>query len=389
MSFASVTENPSVDFELSEEERLLREEVRRFAEERIRPGLAEREESGDLPLEILRELGEMGLLGMMVPERWGGAGLSALSYVLAVEELARVCPSVAVTMSVTNSVCCWPIVHFGSEELCARVLPTLAGGGTLGGFGLTEPGSGSDAGSLRTRAVRDGDEWVLDGEKAWVTNAGFAAWYVVLARSEGRGANRGISAFVVPGEAPGLRVGTPERKLGLKASRTAPLFFEGCRITAANLLGEEGKGFKIALATLDHSRLGIAAQAVGIHQRALELAVAYARERVQFGVPIAEHQAVSFQIAEMSTALAASRTLTRYAALREGRRDGGRLAAEAKLLASEAANRACYQALQIHGGNGFSSDYEISRLYRDVRVTTIYEGTSEMQRWVISRQLLA
>jgi acyl-CoA dehydrogenase len=378
-----------VEFDLSEEQKLLRGEVRRFAEERIRPGLESRDRGGEFPSDILREAGELGLLGMMVPERWGGAGLSALSYVVAVEELARVCPSVAVSMSVSNSVCCWPIVHFGSDDLRQRVLPDLASGEAIGAFGLTEPNSGSDAGSLRTRAERDGEEWVLNGEKAWITNAGYAGWYVVVARSSRQGELGGISAFVVPADAPGLEVGTPEKKLGLRASRTAPLRFENCRIPLANLLGEEGQGFKIALATLDHSRLGIAAQAVGIHQRAVELAVAYARERVQFGVPIAEHQAVSFQIAEMSTALAASRTLAQYAAVREGKRDGGRLAAEAKLLASEAANRACYQALQIHGGNGFSDDYEISRLYRDVRVTTIYEGTSEMQRWVISRQLLA
>lgn len=378
-----------MDFDLSEEQKLLRDEVRRFAEERIRPGVGARDHSGEFPIDILREAGELGLLGMMVPERWGGAGLGALSYVIAVEELARVCPSVAVSMSVSNSVCCWPIVHFGSDDLRQRVLPDLASGGSIGAFGLTEPDSGSDAASLRTRAERAGEEWVLNGEKAWITNAGHAGWYVVVARSSGEAGKGGISAFVVPADTPGLEVGTPEKKLGLRASRTAPLRFENCRIPVGNLLGEEGQGFKIALATLDHSRLGIAAQAVGIHQRAVELAVAYARERVQFGVPIAEHQAVSFQIAEMSTALAAARTLARYAALREGKRDGGRLAAEAKLLASEAANRACYQALQIHGGNGFSDDYEISRLYRDVRVTTIYEGTSEMQRWVISRQLLA
>ncbi len=377
-----------VGFELTEEQEILRGEVRRFAEERIRPGLAERDRERRFPAAIVREMGEMGLLGMLVEERHGGAGFSPLSYVIAVEELARVCPSTAVTMSVSNSVCCWPIAHFGSEELKRRVLPALASGAGLGAFALTEPGSGSDAGSLQTRAERRGGEWVLDGEKAWVSNAGYATHYVVVARTDPDAGKRGISAFVVPADAPGLEVGEPEKKLGLRASRTAPLAFRECRVAAENLLGEAGQGFKIALATLDHSRLGIAAQSVGIHQRALELAVEYARDRVQFGVPIGRHQGVGFQLAEMATRLEAARLLTRHAALEESGSRAGRLASEAKLFASEAANLACYQALQIHGGNGFSEDYEISRLYRDVRVTSIYEGTSEMQRWVIARHLL-
>lgn len=378
------------DFGFTAEQELLRGEVRRFAEERIRPGVAERDRAHRFPEELLQELGDLGLLGMLVEERWGGTGFDPVSYVLAVEELARVCPSTAVTMSVTNSVCCWPIQRYGSDELRARVLAPLAAGETIGGFGLTEPGSGSDAGSLRTTARRDGDAWVLDGEKAWITNAGFAGFYVVVARSRPDEGSRGLSAFVVPSDAPGLRVGTPEDKLGLRASRTAPLYFDGCRIPASNLLGEEGEGFRIVLATLDHSRLGIAAQAVGIHQRALELAVSYAKDRVQFGVPIARHQAVQFKIAEMATALAASRTLTHYAASESEseRPDAGRLASEAKAMASEAANRACWESLQIHGGNGFCEEYEIARLYRDVRVTTIYEGTSEMQRLVVARHLL-
>jgi alkylation response protein AidB-like acyl-CoA dehydrogenase len=377
-----------MDFGLSEEQRLLQQEVRRFAEERIRPGTAERDRNHEFPADIVAEMGEMGLLGMLVPEEYGGTGLDLLSYVVVVKELARVCPSVAVTMSVTNSVCCWPIVTYGSEDLKRAVLPGLASGESLGGFGLTEPGSGSDAGSLRTSAVRDGDHWVLNGEKAWITNAGFATYYVVVARTDSSAGKKGISAFVVDRQAPGFAVGTPEQKLGLNASRTAPLVFDDCRVPAANLLGDLGQGFKIALATLDHSRLGIAAQAVGIHQRALELAVAYAKERVQFGVPIAKHQAIQMLIAEMATELDAARSLTWAAGLAGDTREGGRLAAEAKLFASEAANRACYKSLQVHGGNGFSEEYEISRLYRDVRVTTIYEGTSEMQRLVISRHLL-
>jgi len=390
MATATAIEAPSAgpEFALDEEQELLRSEVRRFAEERIAPGVAERDREHLFPVEILREMGELGLLGMMVSEDYGGAGMSPLTYAIAVEELSRICPSIGVTMSVTNSVCCWPIDNFGSDDLKSRVLVELATGEAIGGFGLTEPGSGSDAGSMKTRAVRDGDEWVVDGEKAWITNAGHGKYFVVLAKTDPEAGKRGVSAFVVPSDAPGFGVGKPEEKLGLKASQTAPLYFEGCRIPAENLLGEEGEGFKVALATLDHSRLGIAAQCVGIHQRALELAVAYAKERVQFGVPIAEHQAIQFKIAQIATELEAARTLTWGAGAAHQSPEAGRLASQAKLYASEAANRACAESLQIHGGNGFSDEYEIARLYRDVRVTTIYEGTSEMQRMVIARHLL-
>ena len=380
------TENMS--FALSEEQVMLRDEVRRFAEERIRPGVAERDQNHEFPADIVAEMGELGLLGMLVPEAYDGAEYDVLAYVLAIEEIAAVCPAVAVTMSVTNSVCCWPIVRFGSEELKRAVLPQLATGQAIGGFGLTEPGSGSDAGAMRTTAVRDGDDWVLNGEKAWITNAGPGKIFVVLARTDPEAGNKGISAFVVPADTPGFAVGTSEEKLGLKASRTAPLYFTDCRVPAGNLLGGEGQGFRIAMATLDHSRPGIAAQAAGIHRRALELAVDYAKERVQFGVPIARHQAIQFKIAQMSVELEAARALTYAAAAREKSPEAGRLACQAKVYASEAANRACWEALQIHGGNGFCEDYEIARLYRDVRVTTIYEGTSEMQRMVIARQLL-
>jgi alkylation response protein AidB-like acyl-CoA dehydrogenase len=377
-----------IDFSFTEDQELMRDEVRRFAEERIQPGVAERDREHRFPVEIFKEMGEMGLFGMLVPEEYGGAGTDTLAYLLAMEEISRVDPAVAVTMSVTNSVCCWPIARFGSEALKRKVLPSLAAGETLGGFGLTEPGAGSDAGSLKTTARRDGDFWVLDGEKAWITNAGFAGWYVVVARTNPEAGKRGLSAIVVPGDAPGFSVGQPEEKLGLRSSRTAQIFFSDCRVPAGNLLGEEGQGLKIALATLGHSRLGIAAQSVGIHQRALELAVSYAKERVQFGAPIASNQAIQFKIAQMATELAAARALTHHACSAEHSPQAGRLAAQAKVYASEAANRACQESLQIHGGNGFHDDYEISRLYRDVRVTTIYEGTSEMQRLVIARSLL-
>ena len=384
---AASPEDTGIDFGLTEDQELLREQVRRFAEERIQPGAQQRDREHRFPVEIFQEMGELGLLGMLVPEEYGGAGMDTGSYVLAMEEISRVDPAVAVTMSVTNSVCCWPIVRFGSEELKRRVLPELASGEVIGGFGLTEPGAGSDAGSLKTTARRDGDVWVLDGEKAWITNAGFAKYFVVVARTNPEAGKRGLSAFVVSSDMPGFSVGQPEEKMGLKSSRTAQIYFSGCRVPAANLLGEEGQGLKIALATLDHSRIGIAAQAIGIHQRALELAVQYARDRVQFGKPIASHQAIQFKIAQIATELAASRALTYAAAAADHTPQAGRFSAQAKLYASEAANRACQESLQIHGGNGFHDDYEISRLYRDVRVTTIYEGTSEMQRLVIARHL--
>lgn len=378
----------TISFDLGEDLQLLRGELQRFGEERIRPGTGERDKSHTFPREILAEMGELGLLGMMVAEDYGGPGYDTLSYLVAIEEISRYCPSISVTMSVTNSVCCWPIEHFGSEELKGQCLPDLASGRKIGGFGLTEPGAGSDPSGMKTSAARDGDFWVLNGEKAWITNAGEAGFYVVLARTDPEAGKRGISAIVVPGDAPGFSVGAGEEKMGLRASKTAQIYFDNCRVPASNLLGQEGEGLKIALSTLGHSRLGIAAQGVGIHQRALELAVAYAKERVQFGVPIAEHQAIQFKIAQMSTELEAARALVYYAALQEKSPESARLAAEAKVYATEAANRACWEAVQIHGGNGFCEDYEIARLYRDVRVTTIYEGTSEMQRMVIARQLL-
>jgi alkylation response protein AidB-like acyl-CoA dehydrogenase len=377
-----------VDFSLSEEQELLRAELERFATERLLPGAAERDESHEFPEELAAEMAAMGLFSLLVAEEFGGGGADPLTYCLAMEEVSRGCASLGVTMSVTNSVCCWPIGRFATPELRRRVLPELAAG-SLGAFCLTEPGSGSDAASMKSTAVRDGADYVIDGEKAWITNAGLARWYLVFAKTEPTAGKRGISAFAVPADAPGLTVGAAEAKLGLRSSRTAAVIFTGCRVPAANLVGELGQGFKIALATLDHSRLGIAAQSVGIHRRALELALAYAKERVQFGAAIAEHQAIRFTLARMSTELAAARALTWYAALGEATHDAGRLAAEAKAFASEAANRACWDALQIFGGNGFSDEYEVSRLYRDVRVTTIYEGTSEMQRLVIARKLLS
>jgi len=377
-----------VDFELSEQQRMVRDMVREFAAEQLRPGAGARDESGEFPHEIFKELGGLGLLGMLVPEELGGAGMDALSYIFAIEEIARGDASVAVGVSVTNSVCQWPILHFGSDELKRRVLPALARGEELGGIMLTEPEAGSDLGSLRTSYRRDGDRFLLNGAKAWITNAGVARRFVVLATRDAKLGAKGVSAFVLDAEQPGVHVHPPEKKMGLRSSRTSMVTLEDAVVPAGDVLGEEGQGFKIALATLDHSRIGIAAQSLGIGQAAMDEALRYAKERVQFGKPIIDHQAIGFRLADMNTELEAARWLTYRAAwMSEQGVRTTRSSAEAKLLASETANRIVALAVQVHGGYGYSREYAVERLYREARVTTIYEGTSEVQRMVIARAL--
>jgi len=373
---------------LTDEQLMVRDMVRNFAEEQIRPGAAERDRTEEFPADIFSQMGELGLLGMFVPEDYGGAGMDTTAYLLAVEELARVDASVAVGMSVSNSVCCWPILNFGTEEQKRRHLPSLAGGDRLGGFMLTEPEAGSDAAGLRTRYRDDGDHWILDGSKAWITNAGVGKTFVCLATSDPTLGHRGISAFVLDAEQDGVVVAKPEEKMGLRASKTCMVSLEGAVAPKNAMLGDEGGGFKIALATLDHSRLGIAAQAVGIAQAGLEEALKYSTERQQFGKPIIDHQAIGFRLAEMDTELAAARALL-YEAARVSSEGGkhSRESARAKLFASEVCNRVVEWAVQIHGGYGYSREYTIERLYRDARVTTIYEGTSEVQKMVIARAL--
>ncbi len=288
-----------MNFEPTDEQRRIRDAVREFAEAEIAPGVAERERTGKFPREILAKLAEMGVLGMMVPEEYGGAGADALSYVLAIEELSRVCASTAVIVSVNNSVVCYPIWKFGSEEQKKTILSELASGRALGAYALTEPQSGSDAANQKTRAVRDGADYVLEGAKAWITNAGEAKWYVVMAMTEPSRGTHGITAFLVSSEDPGLRVGAPEDKMGLRASRTAAIFLEGVRVPVSRRLGEEGQGFPIAMATLDHSRIGIAAQGIGIARACFDVSVEYARTRETFGRKLAEHEAIAFQIADM------------------------------------------------------------------------------------------
>jgi alkylation response protein AidB-like acyl-CoA dehydrogenase len=379
-----------MDFSLTDEQTMVRDMVRAFADDQVRPGAAERDRDGTFPAEIIREMGELGLLGMFVPEELGGAGMDELSYLIAVEELARADASVAVAMSVTNSVCCWPILRFGSNEVKERYLRPLATGDVLGGFMLTEPEAGSDAASLRTRYRDGGDHWVLDGSKAWITNGSVGRYFVCMATSDPALGHRGISAFVLDAEQPGVDFAKPEDKMGLRASKTCMATLEGARVDKSALLGREGEGFAIALATLDHSRLGIAAQAIGIAQAALDESLRYARDRKQFGAPIHEHQAIGFRLAEMDTELAAARALLYQAAWSHGRPGRhSRESARAKLFASEMCNRVVAWAVQIHGGYGFSREYTVERLYRDARVTTIYEGTSEVQKMVIARALRA
>ena len=380
-----------MNFELSDDQKEIRRSVREYAEAEIAPHVTRWEKDEHFPREILARMGELGLMGMMVPEACGGAGADALSYVLAIEELARVSAAAAVIVSVNNSVACYPIWKFGTEAQKAGVLRELASGRALGAYALTEPQSGSDAANQKTRAVRDGSDYVLEGSKAWITNAGEADWYVVMAMTDPSAGTRGITAFILSAKDPGLRVGAPEAKMGLRASKTAAIYLENVRVPEERRLGAEGEGFTIAMATLDHSRIGIAAQGIGIAQAAYEAAVDYAQTRETFGRKLAEHEAIAFQIADMRVQLEAARVLTYRAALRS-ETPGVRFSKEssmAKVYATEACNAIAARAVQIFGGYGYSPEYPVERYYRDARVTTIYEGTSEIQRIVISKNVLA
>jgi alkylation response protein AidB-like acyl-CoA dehydrogenase len=375
-------------FELTDEQRMIRLMVREFAREQIAPAAAEHDRSAVFPEENLRAMGELGLMGMMIEERWGGAGAGAISYVLALQEIAWACASTAVTMSV-NNLTCEPIYRHGTDEQKKRFLEPLASGSGLGAFAITEPDAGTDAGSARLKAELKGKQYILNGAKAFITNGTHATVFVVIARTGGQPGNRGLSAFIVERGAPGLIIGPPEKKMGLRASSTVPLTFEDCAVPAENMLGREGEGFSIAMQALDSGRIGISAQAIGIARAALDEAVEYAKERKQFGRPIARFQAIQWMIANADRDIEAAQWLALHAAaLKEQGKPLTREASIAKLFATEAANRICYDALQIHGGYGYIQDYKIERLYRDARVTTIYEGTSEVQRIVIANNLL-
>ncbi len=376
-----------MDFGLNDDQLALRDMVRDFARTEIAPGASERDRLSEFPHEVLRRAGELGLCGMSVPEEWGGSGLDAVSYCVALEEVARECPSTAVTLSVTNSVCGQPILRFGNDEQREKYLRPLADGRWLGGFMLTEPGSGSDAKAMQTRAVKKGDRFILDGTKAWVTNAGVAKVFVVMARTgEAPG---DITAFIVEAESKGLELARLEDKMGLRASKTAMYSFTGVEVPECNVLGGVGNGMKVALGSLDRGRLGIGAQALGMAMSSMGEAAAYARTRKAFGKPIGELQAIQWMLADMHVRAEASRALLWRAA---GRSDSGRLPPQissmAKYYCTEAANWICDRAVQIFGGNGYSREYKVERMHRDVRVTTIYEGTSQIQQLVIARALM-
>lgn len=369
---------------------MIRTMVREFAEAELRPHVDENERLGRFPSQALTRMADLGLCGMVIPEEWGGAGLETVSYAAAIEEIARVCASTAVTLSVTNSVCAYPIYRFGTEAQKEKYLRPLASGKIIGGFCLTEPGAGSDAGAIRTRAVRSDDGWILSGEKAWVTNVEIGRVFVVFAVTDPSRGKKGISAFIVEPSSPGFRFGKIEEKMGLRSSKTGAVILEECRVPHESLLGEEGAGLTVPLASLESGRIGIGAQAVGIAQACLEAALGYARERRAFGRSISEFGATQEKIAEMATLVEAARLLVmRAAADRDAGFPGGRLrSSQAKLFASEAANKVAYEAVQIHGGYGYSKEFPVERYYRDARVTTLYEGTSEIQRLVIARALL-
>jgi butyryl-CoA dehydrogenase len=378
-----------MDFELTEEQKLIRETARDFAAREIAPKAAELDKTARWPDEIIGRMAELGLLGMAIPTEYGGAGLDALSYALAMEEVSRACASCGVIMSVNNSLFCDPVYKFGSEEQKKNVLTACASGNKLGCFGLTEPMSGSDAQTMVTNAEKKGEGWVLNGAKNWITNGPHADFILVFCVTDRSGPKIKHTAFLVPKDTPGYTQNPRDHKLGIHAAHSCTVFFENCRVPDSAVVGKVGEGFKVAMATLDGGRIGIACQAIGIARAALETSIAYAKERKSFGVPIAQHQAIQFMLADMATEIDAARLLTWRAALMkdEGVRHSAE-SAEAKLFASEAATRVAHRAIQIHGGYGYSTEFPVERNYRDARITEIYEGTSEIQRIVIAASLL-
>ncbi|MES9667827.1 MULTISPECIES: acyl-CoA dehydrogenase AcdA [Bacillus] len=375
-------------FKLSEEHEMIRKMVRDFARNEVAPTAAERDEEERFDRALFDQMAELGLTGIPWPEEYGGIGSDYLAYVIAIEELSRVCASTGVTLSAHTSLAGWPIFKFGTEEQKQKFLRPMAEGTKIGAYGLTEPSSGSDAGGMRTTAKRDGDHYILNGSKIFITNGGIADIYVVFALTDPESKQRGTSAFIVESDTPGFSVGKKESKLGIRSSPTTEIMFEDCRIPVENLLGEEGQGFKVAMQTLDGGRNGIAAQAVGIAQGALDASVEYARERHQFGKPIAAQQGIGFKLADMATDVEAARLLTYQAAWLES--EGlpyGKESAMSKVFAGDTAMKVTTEAVQVFGGYGYTKDYPVERYMRDAKITQIYEGTQEIQRLVISRML--
>ncbi|USL42471.1 acyl-CoA dehydrogenase [Priestia megaterium] len=373
-------------FKLSEEHEMIRKMVRDFAKNEVAPTAAERDEEERFDRGIFTQMADLGLTGIPWPEQYGGIGSDYLAYCIAVEELSRVCASTGVTLSAHTSLAGWPIYTFGTEEQKQKYLKPMATGEKIGAYGLTEPSAGSDAGGMRTLAVKDGEDYILNGSKIFITNGGEADIYVVFARINPN--EKRTSAFIIEKDMPGFSVGKKEKKLGIRSSPTTEIIFEDCRVPKENLLGNEGEGFKVAMMTLDGGRNGIAAQAVGIAQGALDAAVAYAKERQQFGKPIISQQGIAFKLADMATSIEAARLLTYQAAWLESQGlPYGKESAMSKLYAGDTAMKVTTEAVQVFGGYGYTKDYPVERFMRDAKITQIYEGTQEIQRLVISRYL--
>lgn len=378
-----------MDFRFTEEQEMMRKMVRDFAKAEIAPFIDEMEK-GHFPREIVKKMGGLGLMGIPVPEKYGGSGMDFVSYIIAIHELSKVSATIGVILSVHTSVGTNPILYFGTDEQKEKYLPKLASGEYLGAFCLTEPGAGSDAANLRTKAKRDGDSYLLNGSKMFITNGGEADTYIVFASTDSSAGSRGITCFIVEKGTPGFIIGKDEHKMGLQGSRTVQLTFEEARVPAENRLGLEGEGYKIAMANLNAGRIGIAAQALGIAEAAFEASAGYAKERVQFGKPIAAQQGIGFKLADMASHAEAARLLVYQAAfLRENGLSCGKEASMAKLFASKTAMENAIEAIQVFGGYGYTKDYPVERFFRDAKICEIYEGTSEIQRIVISKHLTA
>jgi butyryl-CoA dehydrogenase len=378
-----------VNLELTEEQKLLQKTVREFAESEVRPLAKELDETGHFPRELFKKSAELGLTGVAFPESEGGAGFDHIAYSIVIEEISRCCASTGVILSVQNSLFCDPIHRFGTDEQKKKFLVPFTRGEKIGCYALTEPQAGSNAAALQTKAVKRGDQYIINGTKAWITNGGVADAAIVYANTDPSKGEKGITAIVVEKGTPGFKVGKEEKKLGINATACSELVFTDCAVPESNRIGNEGEGYKVALSTLDGGRIGIAAQATGIAQGAFEAALNWSRERMAFGHPIAQFQAIQFMLADMATEIDAARLLVRKAAWKQD--SGGRFsleAATAKLFASEMATRVAHKAIQIHGGYGYSREYPVERAYRDARITEIYEGTSEIQRLVIASWVL-
>lgn len=378
-----------MDFSLTKDQEMLKKMVAKFSENEVAPLASHTDESGEFPANTVAQMARYGLLGIPFPTSCGGAGGDDLSYAIAVEELSKKCATTGVILSAHTSLGTWPIYKFGTPEQKEKYLPRLCSGEWLGAFGLTEPSAGTDAAAQQTKAFLDGEEFVLNGSKIFITNGGYAHVYIIFAMTDKSKGTRGISAFIVEKDTPGFSIGKKEKKLGIRGSATTELIFENCRIPKSNLLGEINKGFKIAMATLDGGRIGIAAQALGIAQGALDATVKYVKEREQFGKPIAKFQGLQWMIAEMEVKTQAARNLVYEAACRKNRGlDFSKQAAMAKLYAAEVAMEVTTKAVQLHGGYGYTQEYPVERMMRDAKITEIYEGTSEVQKMVIAASLL-